>query len=49
MKRHIWLLALAVAVGMLLSTYADQRVNGQAPDTAVTTLKGEVVDICIVS
>ena len=50
MKRHIWLLALAVSVGMLISTYADLRVNGQAPDTTVTTLKGEVVDMhCFVT
>jgi len=50
MKRQIWRLALAVAVGMLISTYADLRVNGQAPDTTVTTLKGEVVDMhCFVT
>jgi len=35
---------------MLTSTYADPRVNGQAPDTTVTTLKGEVVDMhCFVT
>ena len=47
MKRYTWLLALAVSIGMLISTYADLRVNGQVTDT---TLKGEVVDMhCFVT
>src|SRR5215813_1636722 len=52
MKRHIRLLGLAVAIGILISTYAELRVNGQAPDTTITitTLKGEVVDMhCFVT
>ena len=50
MKRHIWLLGLAVVIGVLISTYADLRVKGQAPDTTITTLKGEVVDMhCFVT
>src|ERR1044071_9930445 len=50
MKRHIWLLGLAVAIGMLISTYGNLRVNGQAQDTTITTLKGEVVDMhCFVT
>jgi hypothetical protein len=47
MKRPIWLLGLAVTIGILISTCAELRVNGQATDT---TLKGEVVDMhCFVT
>ena len=50
MKRYIWLIAVAMAIGFFLNLYEQRVVFGQAPDAATVTMKGEVVDMhCFVT
>ena len=42
MKKQIWLVVTALAIGLLTISYS---VLGQSPAAAETTLKGEVVDM----
>ena len=50
MKRYIWLIAVAVAIGFFLNSYEQRAVFGQAPDAPTVTIKGEVVDMhCFVT
>jgi len=49
MKRHIWLLVLTAALGLLLNS-SEQTVFGQASEPMTVTLKGEIVDMhCFVT
>jgi hypothetical protein len=45
MKRHIWLVATVLAVGLLTTSYGRHPAFGQSPATGEATLKGEVVDM----
>ena len=50
MKRYIWLIAVAAAIGFFLNSYEQRVVFGQAPDAPTVTMKGEVVDMhCFVT
>jgi len=40
MKRYIWLIAVAMAIGFFLNSYEQRVVFGQAPDAATVTMKG---------
>ena len=45
MKRYIWFVAAALAIGCLAGFYETGAVLGQSSEAAEITIKGEVVDM----